>query len=290
MSWRNGTIITNPSLPQAPLQQRLKQLDKIPEIPVSFDGRKVWAGLLTPIVNQKKCASCYAIANVSALNDRMNIVLGYKQRLSYKFLVKCLRNPGLLGCNGGSIWNAAKALTEAPTPFYNTYKFHPSCRLPGIVANYAFTVTTPQMSIPNAVDALQREIMLFGPVVSQMQMYQDFYDMWNNKLESQIYTYNGSAVSRGGHAVKIVGWGPTYWIVANSWGKTGGIDSSGYFYIRKGKNEAGIELNGSVCATLSKTSAETQLANLPLVIPWAVWAIGMLSILAVVLLFSKKSF
>lgn len=42
-------------------------------IPNSFDGRKVWKGLLTPIKNQGKCGSCWAFASTSTLADRFNI-------------------------------------------------------------------------------------------------------------------------------------------------------------------------------------------------------------------------
>tara|TARA_B110001452_G_scaffold50504_1_gene38596 strand:- start:2206 stop:2490 length:285 start_codon:yes stop_codon:yes gene_type:complete len=49
---------------------------------------------------------------------------------------------------------------------------------------------------------------------------------------------------RGGHAVKLVGWGVDvqgvdYWIVANSWSPLWGMD--GFFHIRRGTNECGIE-------------------------------------------------
>ena len=48
----------------------------------------------------------------------------------------------------------------------------------------------------------------------------------------------------GGHAIKIVGWGtdPTggdYWKVANSWNPYWG--ENGYFRIRRGTDECGIE-------------------------------------------------
>jgi len=42
-------------------------------IPDSFDGREVWKGLLTPVMNQGKCGSCWAFASTSTLADRFNI-------------------------------------------------------------------------------------------------------------------------------------------------------------------------------------------------------------------------
>lgn len=42
-------------------------------IPETFDGRLVWKGLLSPVMNQEKCGSCWAFASTSVLADRFNI-------------------------------------------------------------------------------------------------------------------------------------------------------------------------------------------------------------------------
>lgn len=52
-------------------------------------------------------------------------------------------------------------------------------------------------------------------------------------------------LKKGGHAVKIIGWGVDsgvpYWLVANSWNTDWA--ENGYFRILRGKNECGIEEN-----------------------------------------------
>lgn len=60
-------------------EQQFQQVPKaIPyrtniKIPDSFDGREVWKGLLSPVMNQGTCGSCWAFASTSTLADRFNI-------------------------------------------------------------------------------------------------------------------------------------------------------------------------------------------------------------------------
>jgi cathepsin B len=57
-------------------------------------------------------------------------------------------------------------------------------------------------------------------------VYEDFMN-----YKSGVYKHQtGSQL--GGHAVKIVGWGDGYWIVANSWGTSWG--EKGFFNIAFG--------------------------------------------------------
>lgn len=41
--------------------------------PEKFDGREIWNGVLSPVMNQGSCGSCWAFASTSVLADRMNI-------------------------------------------------------------------------------------------------------------------------------------------------------------------------------------------------------------------------
>jgi len=73
-----------------------------------------------------------------------------------------------------------------------------------------------------------------GPIQTGFTVYQDFMS-----YQSGVYRHT-SGSQLGGHAVKIVGWGSDYWIVANSWGTGWGLN--GFFWF--GMNQCGFEGQG----------------------------------------------
>ena len=89
---------------------------------------------------------------------------------------------------------------------------------------------------------IRNEIYKWGPVISAMKIYEDFY-LFDPK--TQIYEWNGKGEQIGGHAVEITGWGVEngipYWEIENTWGPEWGID--GYFKMVRGKNNCEIENN-----------------------------------------------
>ena len=128
-------------------------------------------------------------------------------------------------------------------------------------------------SICNSEAHIRLELLTQGPVSTGYTLYADFVPFFQRAAattaktpaatpESLIYAWDRSSPSTGGHAVALVGWGATprgaaYWVVRNSWGVEwghsgdsdgpGGVPSNmragGYFWIRRGTNECGIEEN-----------------------------------------------
>merc|ERR1719160_142417 len=101
---------------------------------------------------------------------------------------------------------------------------------------------------------IQSAIMAGGPMETAFTVYSDFENYGGG-----IYHHVSGGMA-GGHAVKFVGWGvengQKYWKVANSWNPYWG--EKGYFRIRRGNNEGGIEdgaVASSPSATWSKKSA-----------------------------------
>merc|ERR1711972_1199032 len=85
--------------------------------------------------------------------------------------------------------------------------------------------------------SIMQSIMTDGPVEAAFTVYKDF-----ENYSGGIY-HQTSEEQLGGHAIRIVGWGVEggvkYWKVANSWNPYWG--EKGYFRIRRGNNEGGIE-------------------------------------------------
>merc|ERR1740121_1599098 len=99
---------------------------------------------------------------------------------------------------------------------------------------YSYTGSTISAS---GETGIQQAIMAGGPVETAFTVYSDF-----ENYASGIYHHVSGSMA-GGHAVKFVGWGvengQKYWKVANSWNPYWG--EKGYFRIRRGNNEGGIE-------------------------------------------------
>ncbi len=113
-------------------------------------------------------------------------------------------------------------------------------------------------------DNIKSDIVQHGSVQAAFTVYDDL-----PTYKSGVYRHtSGSSV--GGHSVTIIGWGTEsgtpYWLVRNSWNTDWG--DKGYFKIKRGNNECGIEnqvsagryceiqrkscagqVTGSVCAT-----------------------------------------
>ena len=232
----------------------------------------------TPIKDQGACGSCWAFGAVAALETLYNMKKGNPNLdidLSEQFVVSCgmLYNPlALQGCCGGYLQDTLNFLgrhgtvTESCFGYQaidaNGRNFSECDRLTGShdpvecddkcsewknqvykIGNY-YSLLTKNM-VKNA-------IVEYGPVISGIAIYEDFYDYENGIYERNSNNY------LGGHIVAIVGFNDAeqYWICKNSWGDDWG--ENGYFRIRYG--EAQIANPGS-CAYVTQVSKETAKAN-----------------------------
>jgi len=237
------------------------QLDKDPEdvevmsypptgdLPTEFDSRKQWPDFIHPIRNQLKCGSCWAFGAAESFSDRLSIATKGKVNtvLSPQDLVSCAGFPNQ-GCNGGIpfwahfyLWHTG-ITTDECFPYTSGEGVAPKCAKTCADGSakkthkYKKFFKVGGMLKGNPVD-IQKEIMTNGPVEAAFTVYADFMN-----YKTGVYQHTTGNVL-GGHAIKLVGWGvedgTDYWLVANSWGTTFGLD--GYFKIKRGTNESGIE-------------------------------------------------
>ncbi|KAH0855843.1 hypothetical protein HID58_084104 [Brassica napus] len=204
------------------------------------------------------CGSCWAFGAVESLSDRFCIQFGMNITLSVNDLLACCGFRCGDGCDGGypvAAWryfSYSGVVTEECDPYFDqTGCSHPGCepaydtpkcmrkcvsgnQLWGESKHYSVS-TYIVKSNPQDIMA---EIYKNGPVEVSFTVYEDFAH-YKSGVYKHITGYN-----IGGHAVKLIGWGTTddgedYWLLANQWNRSWGDD--GYFMIRRGTNECGIE-------------------------------------------------
>jgi len=257
---RHGTRIEMPKLPLRDSGFGLSA----EAIPGSFDARAAWkkCGSISKIRNQGQCGSCWAFAANEVFADRLCIGGGSANFTgSVEYMIDCDKND--MGCQGGLLDDAWRFLqkTGVPDETCDPYTHcpnpeSPQCKPKGLLKDPAApqcpakckngsplkiikAKSAYMVSKPGDVQAMQQEIMTNGPVEVAFFVYSDF-----QTYKSGIYhRTTASQGPLGGHAVRILGWGTDhgmdYWLVANSWSPAWG--EKGYFRIRRGTNECGIE-------------------------------------------------
>ncbi|KAA3673832.1 cathepsin B [Paragonimus westermani] len=243
------------------------------ELPISFNAidKWYWCKSITQIRDQSKCGSCWAVAAVEAMTDRVCIHSNgkYRKRLSETDLLACCKTCGD-GCDGGwparawDFWKSDGVVTggsrEAQEgcksyPFprcthygEGKYKKCPTKRYPtpicinlcdSDVIDFEKDKTRANSSynVPANEKQIMMEIMTNGPVEAGFDVYEDF-----PTYTSGIY-FHAWGELKSGHAVKIVGWGEEdgvpYWLIANSWNE--GWGENGFVRFLRGMDECGIE-------------------------------------------------
>jgi len=189
-----------------------------------------WKRYLNPVIDQGKCGSCWAFAAVTAVEGSYAVQTRLLYNLSEQQIVDCAdRKYGNYGCRGGWMHNAYSYMTKNSICSVREYPYvekQTRCRkCKGIIRLRRFTRFTGESNLLNAVS--QQPIAVALGVGSDFKQY-----------KSGLFT--GSCSSRAQHAVVIIGYTPTEWIIQNSWGKSWGED--GFMRIPRGIQKCGIGL------------------------------------------------
>lgn len=153
-----------------------------------------------------------------------------------------------LGCNGGNPFSAAalgvsKGMpSEARMPYKIGYNYPATyCTSPVVSAKFTKSgqVVSTYSSTNNQRDAGIISYLQYRPVIIAL-----YASEWYNYFPSSTLTisqkvfscsYAASVTYGVNHAVLLVGFTSTYWIIKNSWGA--GWGDKGYIYINRDPNK-----------------------------------------------------
>jgi hypothetical protein len=217
-----------------------------PELPERWDWRDVegvdWT---TPVRDQGPCGSCVAFGTMGAFEARINIFSdspGQDLDLSEQHIFSC----GFGSCRNGWWYSDAANYLEdhgAPLESCSPYKAvdnncMESCSDWRSQARKVSDWSVIRYS-QTVVEQMKLAIME-GPLVGGFTVFDDFFS-----YSGGVYEHTWGYVA-GGHATCIIGWddAENCWICKNSWGP--GWGDNGYFRIRMGRDEAGIEEHSTV--------------------------------------------
>ncbi|XP_067008532.2 dipeptidyl peptidase 1 [Anabrus simplex] len=219
-------------------------------LPKNFDWRNVnGINYVSPVRNQGSCGSCYAFSALGMLESRLRVKTNntVQVELSPQDIVSCSQlSQGCAGgfpfliagrygkdygvveeqCNPYQGQDGPCTLDVCPRYYTSEYQY---------VGGYYGGCNELQMQL-----ALVRE----GPLSVSFEVESDFYH-YEGGIYHHTNAFSFDPFVLVNHAVLLVGYGvdeitgENYWIVRNSWGDSWG--ENGYFRIRRGTNEVGIE-------------------------------------------------
>ena len=215
------------------------------DLPESFDSRQQWN--LIPIRDQASCGSCWAFSTSTSFADRRSVAGYALETLSPADLVLCDEYDQ--GCNGGEFETSMSWISQTGVALDSCIGYNETLQAGNDTGLECPATCDDGTDITRyksfawkhllTVSQMQESIYKYGPISSGFYVYDDFYDYSTGVY---IYYYGDYL---GGHAIVVLGWGTEdgvdYWICQNSWGEDWG--ESGYFRIRRGTDECGIESN-----------------------------------------------
>lgn len=240
--------------------------------------------LLTPVVDQGNCASCWSISVVQMLADRVSVYTGGKYRdvLSVQEMISCWDGHQGKACSEGGvpelayhyiIKNGIGLDKDYPYQQASSTKLKrcDKSKLGGkrlyvepdsvrslCIDPYKLKEGSAKYKeiIDLNVKNMKKELLINGPFVCTIMVYSDLYDY------DGLSVYEGNKKGSkfiGGHSVVCVGYcdegingvepgfDTPYWVIRNSWSDwpLKSPASEGYFYIKQGSNVCGIESRAS---------------------------------------------
>lgn len=228
-------------------------------LPQYFDARQ--RGIITPVKNQKSCGSCSAFAS-AAMHEACLIQAGASKTnmdLSEQQLVDCAYDGKVaLGCKGAFIrayplWLANK--NQGFVNHENNYPYlasHPNLKCQNVPHWRAGARISKALTDDRCNESkLKSLVYKYGAVVSVI--YAGDNGFKNYKAGTIFSTCSNKPVT---HAITVIGWGPGYWLIKNSWGQYWG--DKGYIKVKMGTCGVGSRCAVTECQKYGQRSLPPQ--------------------------------
>ncbi|EDR27481.1 cysteine proteinase 2 precursor, putative [Entamoeba dispar SAW760] len=210
----------------------LKNIDN-KEVLDSIDWRS--EGKVTPVKNQRKCASCYAFGSVATIESLIMQETHIKEiDLSEQQIVDCSQGEySNWGCTCGNVGNSFNYIRDHGVLLERDYPYTGkanNCSIDGKkpvikIKDYSFVFPQTEENLKIAV--------YHQPVAVSIDSSQPSFQFYEGGI------YDEPNCKWVDHIVTVVGYGTTeehqdFWIVKNSYGNEWGLN--GYIYMSRNKN------------------------------------------------------
>lgn len=244
---------------------QLKFSNKLPEdfemkpmdaLPLKVDWRDT--GIVSAVKDQGYCGSCWAFASTATVESYVAKATGLLFDLSVEQMAMCAPNPDSCGGTGGCAGSTAELAFEYVSsskglfqeyqyPYTSYYGKNYDCALPSQYTSPVATINGYVQLPENNYTALINAVATLGPIAVSVDA-----SSWG-AYESGIYDGCNLSSPDIDHAVVLVGYGPGYWLIRNSWSPAWG--ESGYIKLAragtKDEDKCGTDVtpqDGTACA------------------------------------------
>ncbi|XP_076676399.1 cathepsin L4 [Andrena cerasifolii] len=203
-------------------------------LPPQVDWRQ--KGFNTPAQNQKDCGSCYAYSIAESIQGQIFKETGMLIPLSEQQLIDCSASTGNLGCAGGSLRNTLRYLEKAKGLMAQAQYPYKGKQSPCRFHQDLSVVNITSWAVLPARDekSLEAAVATIGPVAASINASPKTFQLYHKG----VYDDERCSSDMVNHAMLIVGYTPTEWILKNWWGD--GWGEHGYMRLAKNKNRCGI--------------------------------------------------
>ena len=189
-------------------------------------------GVVNPIRDQKQCGSCWAFGTVAACESNYALLYSNLPQLSEQNIIDCATT--CYGCGGGIIQAAMSFIINKQGGAIMKLSDYPYQGVDGACkfdAKTAMPVTSNFVSVPSGSERdLANYVYQYGVAVVVLDCSRISFQLYS----SGIYSDPCCSSQNLDHAMNVVGYSDSYWIIRNSWGTSWG--ESGYMRLAKDKN------------------------------------------------------